>query len=404
MRVASGAEALSECEEGPRERSCCKLHPHGRARGRPYWDAEALRVTRVARLASTRARGRPYWDAAALRVARGARLASTVLLVSAGYYVGGIIGIALRFPPSGIATIWPPTAILLSALLLTPPRTWWVYLLAAIPTHIHLVANFQTDVPPVVMFAQVGTNVLHAVLAALAVRSAVGAPPRFDSLRSMVLYILYAPIASTIVACVLAASAFVLLGWAADFWLAFRQRVLANVFAIITIPPLIVITATGGLGAGHDRRWSRYAELGLLTMALLAVGFLVFGRVAPASGNVPALLLTPMPLLLWAAVRLGPGGLCVCLLVIAGLSLSEAFAGRGPFVTASPAENTFSLQVFLLAISAPLMILAAIVQERRAGGVSTAHQCCAHPGNGRTVAHRTGRRAHAHCERTARRR
>ena len=155
------------------------------------------------------------------------------------------------------------------------------------------------------------------------------------------------------------------LGWAADFWLAFRQRVLANVFAIITIPPLIVITATGGLGAGHYRRWSRYAELGLLTMALLAVGFLVFGRVAPASGNVPALLLTPMPLLLWAAVRLGPGGLCFCLLVIAGLSLSEAFAGRGPFVTASPAENTFSLQVFLLAISAPLMILAAIVQERR---------------------------------------
>ena len=321
-------------------------------------------MTRVARLASTRARDRPYWDAAALRVARGARLASTVLLVSAGYYVGGIIGIALRFPPSGIATIWPSTAILLSALLLTPPRTWWVYLLAAIPTHIHLVANFQTDVPPVVMFAQVGTNVLHAVLAALAVRSAVGAPPRFDSLRSMVLYILYAAIASTIVACVLAASAFVLLGWAADFWLAFRQRVLANVFAIITIPPLIVMTATGGLGAGHYRRWSLYAELGLLTMALLAVGFLIFGRVAPASGNVPALLLTPMPLLLWAAVRLGPGGLCVCLLVIAGLSLSEAFAGRGPFVTASPAENTFSLQVFLLAISAPLMILAAIVQER----------------------------------------
>ena len=53
------------------------------------------------------------------------------------------------------------------------------------------------------------------------------------------LYILYAPIATTVVACVLAASVFVLLGWAADFWLAFRQRVLANVFAIITIPPLI---------------------------------------------------------------------------------------------------------------------------------------------------------------------
>ncbi len=91
----------------------------------------------------------------------------------------------------------------------------------------------------------------------------------------------------------------------------------------------------------------------------------MFGSEAPASGNIPALLLVPLPFLLWAAVRLGPGGLCFCLLVVAGVSLSNAFAGRGPFVTASPAENTLSLQIFLLAISAPLMILAAIVQERQ---------------------------------------
>ncbi len=304
-------------------------------------------------------------DSEASRVTRVATLISTVLLVSAGYYVGGLIGIALRFPPSGIATIWPPTAILVSALLLTPPRSWWVYLLAAVPTHMHLVAYFQPDVPPVVMFAQVGSNALHAVLAAVAVRNAVGTPTRFDSLRSMVLYILYAAIGATVVACALAVSVFALTGWAADFWLAFRQRVLANVFAIITIPPLIVITVTGAFGTGRYRRWPLYAELGLLTVALLVVGVLVFGREAPASANVPALLLTPMPLLLWAAVRLGPGGLCFCLLVVAGLSLSNAFAGRGPFVTASPADNTLSLQVFLLAVSAPLMILAAIVQERR---------------------------------------
>ena len=72
-------------------------------------------------------------------------LASTVLLVCAGYYAGGLIGIWLRFPPTGIATIWPPTAILLAALLLTPRRIWWMYLLAAVPTHLHLVANFQPE-------------------------------------------------------------------------------------------------------------------------------------------------------------------------------------------------------------------------------------------------------------------
>ena len=55
----------------------------------------------------------------------------------------------------------------------------------------------------------------------------------------------------------------------------------------------------------------------------------------------------------------------VLLLVVALLSLSNAFAGRGPFATLSPAENILSLQIFLIAISLPLMFLAALVEERR---------------------------------------
>jgi len=307
----------------------------------------------------------PARDSHPQRVTRAGALASAVLLMCTGYYAGGIIGIALRFPPSGIATIWPSTAILLGALLLTPARTWWVYLLATVPTHLHLVAHFQPEVPTVVMFCQVGSNCVHAVVAALAVRGASGAPPRFDTLRSMAAYILRAAIAATAVACALAALLFVLTHWATDFWLAFRQRVLANVFAIITIPPLIVLTASGELVGARTARRSRYAELGILSIGLLAVGIVVFGRETPASPNMAALVLAPVPFLLWAAVRLGPGGLCFCLLVFAAVSLSNAFAGRGPFVTRSPAQNTLSLQIFLLAISVPLMILTAIVEERR---------------------------------------
>ena len=88
----------------------------------------------------------------------------------------------------------------------------------------------------------------------------------------MTLYILHAAIAATAVACALAAFLFVLAGWASDFWLAFRQRVLANVFAISTIPPLIVLTAAGELVGAQASRRRRYVELGLLTMGLLATG------------------------------------------------------------------------------------------------------------------------------------
>jgi integral membrane sensor domain MASE1 len=115
--------------------------------------------------------------------------ALTVLLVCAGYYFGGIIGIALTFPSSGIAIIWPPNAILLAALLLTPARQWWLYLLAVIPTHIHLVTSFQAGVPVMTMFCQVLVNIFQAVIASVALRRFAGAPPRFDNLRSMTAFI-----------------------------------------------------------------------------------------------------------------------------------------------------------------------------------------------------------------------
>jgi two-component system, LuxR family, sensor kinase FixL len=294
------------------------------------------------------------------------RLTFSVLLVSAGYYVGGIVGILLGFPPSGIAAIWPSTAILLAALLLTPPRHWWLYLLATVPTHLHLVANFQRpEVPFVVMLCQVGSNAIHALLAALAVRFVIGAPPRFDSLRNMTAFILLAGIATTAVACTLAVALFMLTGWTTEFWLAWRQRVLAHMFPIITIAPLIVLTFAGRIVSAQPARQRDYVELALLAGGLLAVCIPVFGWPPPGTGIVPVLLLAPLPFLLWAAVRLGPGALSIALLIVAGASITNASVGHGPFVAQSPAENVLALTIFLSAISIPLMLLTALVEERR---------------------------------------
>ena len=108
----------------------------------------------------------------------------------------------------------------------------------------------------------------------------------------------------------------------------------------------------------------RYAEFSLLMLGLLAVGISVFGLDSGSPLRYPALLYTPLPFLLWAAVRFGPGGLCSSLLTVAFLSLSDAIAGRGPFISHSTAENVLSLQIFLVAISLPLMLMAALVEER----------------------------------------
>ena len=160
---------------------------------------------------------------------RGAfRLATRVLLVCAAYYAGAIFGITFSLPPAGIATIWPPNAIVLAALLLAPPRVWWVYLLPLLPTHLHVVVNFQGAVPLPVMLSQYGANVIQVVLGAAAVQFVVGARPRFDSLRGMSAFVLLAAMLVPALACVVAVSLFLLTGWATDFWLTWRQRFFAN--------------------------------------------------------------------------------------------------------------------------------------------------------------------------------
>src|SRR5690349_14914364 len=73
------------------------------------------------------------------------RTSTTALLVALSYYAGSQIGFLLK--PTGwpIATLWPPNAILLAALLLTPLRIWWVLVLAVFPAHLFI--QLRADVP-----------------------------------------------------------------------------------------------------------------------------------------------------------------------------------------------------------------------------------------------------------------
>ena len=143
-----------------------------------------------------------------------------------------------------------------------------------------------------------------------------------------------------------------------------RQRVLANVFSIITIPPVIVLAFAGQLVGAHAT-WRSYLELALITVGVLVVGIPVFGLESPGPSNLPALLLAPLPFLIWAAVRVGVGGTGLTLLIVAGIALANAYIGRGPFINQAPDVNVFSLQIFLTAISIPILLLAALVEERR---------------------------------------
>ena len=294
------------------------------------------------------------------------RRALSVIAVCAGYYLTGLFAVFLRFSETGIAVIWPPNAVLLAALLLTPARLWWVYLVAILPTHAHLVSHFQPGATPVVILAQYAGNSAQALLAAIMLSRFAGGDTRFGCLEGMTRYIAIAAIAAPAVASVLAIVLFQVAGWVSTFWLPWRQRFFANVIPALTVTPVIVMAARQGFTRTLGASTSRRVEFALLVVALLAVGIPVFGISLTTRITMPGLLVyAPLPLFLWAAIRFGTAGLSLALLVVAVEVLWNATQGRGPFVLSERStDNVLALQIFLLGVSLPLQLLAALVEER----------------------------------------
>src|SRR5262245_7265396 len=190
-------------------------------------------------------------------------LALNALLTSAGYYALAVVGTVLSVPPSGFAIIWPATAFLVSVLILAPTRHWWLHLLAVIPAHFHMVYHFQNaDLPLIVILTQLTGNFSLAIITGLVVRTTSALPLRFDNFQSLLKFILLAGLAVPAVVSALILCLHLWTGWATDFWLSWRQWMLASVFPTITIPALMITAIRRHLvGRRGDLRRS-YVELG----------------------------------------------------------------------------------------------------------------------------------------------
>src|SRR5262245_16205408 len=111
------------------------------------------------------------------------RTVSTALLVCVASYVGASLGTSLRFPQVGTAILFPPYAVLTAALLLSPPRRWWIYLAAAALGDFwpHRSAGAPLSF---VLLAEIA-NWTRALVAAAGIRRFGHARGQLDSLRVM---------------------------------------------------------------------------------------------------------------------------------------------------------------------------------------------------------------------------
>ena len=112
-----------------------------------------------------------------------ARVARATVLTAIGYWIGARLGMALTPDPQPVASLWPPNAILLAALLLVPTRYWWVVLLGALPAH--LAVQLGSGVPMPMVLSWFVSNVFEAALGASLVRRFSGPTVRLDSVRAL---------------------------------------------------------------------------------------------------------------------------------------------------------------------------------------------------------------------------
>ena len=110
------------------------------------------------------------------------------LLVALGYFAGSQIGFLLTPADSPIATFWPPNAILLAALLITPRRIWWVLILAVLPPH--FLIQLRAGVPVVSAVAWFIGNSGEALLGAVSVRIFKGNKPLLESVRGVIVFLI----------------------------------------------------------------------------------------------------------------------------------------------------------------------------------------------------------------------
>jgi signal transduction histidine kinase len=292
------------------------------------------------------------------------RIARDVLLVigfAVAFFILQRLTFLLRFPPYERTTLWAPGALTFSALLISPTAGWWrFYVGLCIAAYAAYRNDAEISGPLALLSAQF--HFLTTGIGAWATRRLTNQAP-FATVASMFVFVL----AAGVLVPVATSAPGDLLRWLqgnSDAWPTAIRSVLGVSLGMLVATPALTTSIVQGsdwlYSAGPRERLEGIA----LATCLLLVGWWVFNTSTDSTG-IPALVYAPIPFLLWAALRFEVAGASWALLAIAYLSTWNAINGRGPFVGGSRDDHVLQLQFFLMAISLPLLFMAAGVGERR---------------------------------------
>ena len=284
------------------------------------------------------------------------------LAFSLVYFLGARIGQSLLLSNSPTVTFWLPSGIFVATLLLSPPSTWPVYLLAALP------ANFCFDLlqgrpwhASLLFFAG---NAAEALLGAWLTRRFAGQPFALNSLRSFINLVLFSVLFGTAVNATFGALVILLVFGAASYWITWLSWWSGAALGVLVMAPVILTWAKPGLVLRRLR--ARRLEIVICALVLALVVWQVF--LSPSDQLLSRAYIV-LPVLIWLALRFDPRVIALCNLGLALVSVWGAKQGLGAFAGSEPSLEiqVVSLQIYLSTTSVTTLILSLTWSERNQG-------------------------------------
>ena len=277
-----------------------------------------------------------------------------VAVVALAYYGAGRIGLELAYLNGAVAALWPPAGLGLAVLFLYGVRLWPAIVIGDL-----LLGDYSTPLGTVL--AQTLGNTVAVVVAALLLRRLTGGRAGLDRVADVLALVACAVVAAVVSAAFGPVS--LLLGdviSADELGQVFRTWTLGDAAGVLVVAPVVLTWAGAGLRAIQRRE---LVEGTVVLAVLVALAELTPQR------DVPYIV---FPVLLWAAVRLGPRGAATAVLVVCSITVWNTAQNDGPFVRDSITDSLLATQLFIAVSALTSLVLAAETAERTRAGAALA--------------------------------
>jgi PAS domain S-box-containing protein len=282
-----------------------------------------------------------------------------VIILSAFYFIGGIVGKEASFLSGSVALVWPPAGIALAAILLFGYRFWPGVACGAI------LFSLLNGMP--FGFFTLGTaigNTVGSVVCVFLIRNFIKSGFSMDRTRDVTVFIVLACLLGTTVNAGFNVAGLAYAGKAPwdNLFPAILEWWVPNALAGLVVTPLIVTWAKP-----ISFRWNLklFIEIAVCGTGLV-VGTLISFHSWFVYGiqNYPLAYL-PFPFLVWGSLRFGQRGATTGTFLVSALAIHSLLLGRGPFVTGIERDSLMLIGSYIGILAVTNLFLAAAATERR---------------------------------------